>query len=125
MLFKYRRISTGKVFEGVKGPDYEFDFDHKGTHAKFAVKCQYYKHAETREVQLFSPSQQQIMRNFEEERGKQVYYVLGFGGKPDDPNELFLVPLNAIKSEFVSKAALRQYSKSGMFFFNISAGRLQ
>lgn len=130
MIFQYRRIqpdriSDGKVFVGERGPDFVCEFSHKGVQATFGVKCQYYKLPDTREVQLFSPSQQQTIRRFEDEKGMKVYYVLGFGGRPDDPKELYLLPSDAIKREFVHKTALRHYSKSGMFFYNNAVGRLQ
>ena len=54
-----------------------------------------------------------------------VYYVLGFGGRPDDPQELFFLPAKSVKSEYMTKAMLRAYSKSGMFFYNRKMGRIQ
>jgi hypothetical protein len=122
---KAERVLAGNVSEGETGPDLEFDFNYKETHARFAIKCQYYKEMLTHEIRLFSPRRLQVLRDFAEGRETTLYYILGFGGTPDDPNELFLVPAKVIKHEFVSKAALKPYSKSGMFFYNSSQGRLQ
>jgi hypothetical protein len=122
---KAERVLAGNTSEGDTGPDLEFDFNFKETHARFAIKCQYYKERLTHEIRLFSPRRLQVLRDFAEGREIPLYYILGFGGTPDDPKELFLVPAKAIKHEFVSKAALKPYSKSGMFFYNSNQGRLQ
>ena len=130
LFFRHRRskaklVHAGSVSEREGAPDLEFEFNHKETHVKFAIKCLYYKNRGSRELQLFSVERQNALRDFEEDRKIDVYYVLGIGGTPDDPKELYLVPSKAIHGEFVRKEALRPYWKSGMFFYNRSARRLQ
>ena len=130
LYFRYRRpkvehVYAGKVSEGESGPDLEFEFTQNETQVRFAIKCQYYRSAAKNEVQLFSGARQELFRNFEEESEMDLYYVLGFGGTPDDPKELFFVPAKAVTNEYITKAALRPYSKSGMFYFNRRTGKIQ
>jgi hypothetical protein len=122
---KTERVLAGNASNGKSDPDLEFEFNHKDVRARFSVKCQYYKGAFTREVRLSSPKHLQSLHDFAEGRETPFYYILGFGGAPDDPQELFLVPAKAIKHEVISKAALKPYSKSGMFFYNSNKGTLQ
>jgi len=122
---KAERIYAGKVSEGESGPDLEFDFKRKETHAQFAIKCLYLKSFGRRELKLSSPRQEQALRDFEEDTEMDLYYVIGIGGTPDDPNELFLVPLDVFRGGFINRERLNPYRKSGMFFYNRTAQRLQ
>lgn len=130
LFFKYKRLKNEHVYAGKggtaeKGPDFVIDFQQKDTHARFAIKCQYYGNVAKNEVQLFTAERQRSFRQFEQESDMDVYYVMGFGGSTDDPRELFFLPAKAVKGEYISKTALRQYSKSGMFYYNRNTGRIQ
>ena len=129
LYFRYKRPKTERVFAGSAHeleamPDLIFEFNQKDIRARFAIKCQYYKHVAKNEVQLFSADVLQGFRRFDEKE-MDVYYVLGFGGTPDDPKELFFLPAKAIQEEYVTKGALRPFSKSGMFYYNGKTGRIQ
>lgn len=130
LYFRHRRPRPEKVLAGSRSegetvPDLEFDFNKNETRVTFAIKCVYYKRAMVNELQLFSAERQQAFRRFEEERNMDLYYIIGMGGRPDDPRELYLVPARAIRSEYITKAALKPYGKSGMFFYNRAAQKLQ
>ena len=130
LFFRYKRPKSEPVFAGkVSGtealPDLMFEYNNKETRVPFAIKCQYYNHVSRNEVQLFPSERLHLLRQFEEYGEMDLYYVLGFGGTPDDPQELFFVPAKAVRSEYISKAVLRQFSKSGMFYYNRAAERIQ
>lgn len=122
---KAERVLAGKRSEGETLPDLEFEFNYKEAHARLAIKCLYYKNGGTNEVQLFSSERQEAFRHFEEGSGMPLYYVVGIGGTPDDPKELYLIPAKAIEKEFLTRAELKPFGKSGMFFFSSTAGRLR
>lgn len=129
LYFRHKRPKSEPVFAGkLSGaetvPDLLFEYNNKDVRLPFAIKCQYYKHIAKNEVQLFPSDRLHQFMRFEEEGEMDLYYVLGFGGTPDDPKELFLVPAKTVKNEYISKAALRQFSKSGMFYYNRSKGRI-
>ena len=69
--------------------------------------------------------QRQSLKDFEELHETPLYFVLGFGGAPDDPKELFLLPARDFSDGVVKKQVLKAHSKSGMFFYNRVAGKLQ
>jgi len=122
---KAERVYAGQVSEGETVPDFEFDFNHKDTYSRFAIKCLYYKNAAARDLHLYPHGRQHAFGHFEEDRGMDLYFIIGIGGTPDDPKELYLVPGKAIRSEYISRVSLRPYSKSGMFFYNSAAQKLQ
>lgn len=122
---KAEHVYAGKTMQAETGPDLIFDFNQKETRGRFGITTQYYRHTPKNEVQLPSHDRQQYIRLFESERDIDVYYVLGFGGRPDDPRELFFVPAKEVSSEYISRAELQRYSKSGMFYFNRKTGRIQ
>ena len=129
LYFRYKRLKAERVYAGDASgeeamPDLIFEFNQKDIRTRFAIKCQYYKQVAKNEVQLFPADILQGFRRFEE-REMDVYYVLGFGGSPDDPKELFFLPAKAIHDEYVTKGALRPFSKSGMFYYHRSTGRIQ
>lgn len=129
LFFRHRKLHndvsfSGDVSEEKAGPDLELHFKLKETFAKFAVKCLYFPSEDAAEFH-FPRAQQQRLERFEAQQGMSVYYVVGVGGEPDDPRDLFLIPLNEVRAEFIGKEALNSYRKSGMFFYNRSSGKVQ
>ena len=129
LYFRHRKrklqpVLTDNTTGDDRDSDLEFEFHYKETQAKFRVMCQYYKEAPG-EIRLFSSGGYQLFREAVAASVIPHYLVLGFGGTPDDPRELFLVPADEIKREWIHKESLQSYSKSGMFFYNRVAGRLQ
>lgn len=130
LYFKCMRPKAEPVYAGnevvtERGPDLIFDYRQKSDHVRFAIICQYYRHIAKNEVQLLPYERRAFVRQYEIEKGFDVYYVLGFGGKPDDPRELFFIPASEVRSEYMARNELRQYSKSGMFYYNRRSERIQ
>ncbi len=122
---KAESVYAGRNVQGSATPDLIVDYNHKELHVRFGITTQYYQHTTRNEVQLLSHERQAHLKQFEADRGMAVYYVLGFGGSPDDPRELFLVPAREVTSEYITRAELRRYSKSGMFYYHRRTGRIQ
>ncbi len=122
---KSESVYAGKKLQNGTTPDLIVDYNQKGTHVRFGITSQYYQQTPKSEVQLLSFERQQYIRQFEAERGLAVYYVLGFGGSPDDPRELFLIPAKEVNTEYITHEGLRRYSKSGMFYYHRRTGRIQ
>lgn len=128
LYFQYKRPKQQRVYAGdprlsQAAPDLIFQFRQKDTEVQFAILCRYYKHIAKNEVQLFPPEVRRGLEQFGQDL--ELYYVLGFGGSPDDPKELYFVPSGDVNGEYVTKSSLRQYSKSGMFYYNRRTGRIQ
>jgi len=122
---KRQAVLAGNFPEAEGATHLDIEFNYKETQARFAIQCQYFKSVEIGEIQLFSPARYQRYKDFEKESGMPFYFILGFGGTADDPKELFLVPGSAINGDVIHKDDVKPHSKSGMFFYNRVAGRLQ
>lgn len=128
MYFHCRRttpqsVLEGKSAEGKVPADLMFEFDYRDTRARFAVKCLYFSSASKGDVRLFYSERNEALTSGSDT--PPLYFVLGFGGTPDDPRELFLLPAEKARRGVVRKETLAPYSKSGMFFYNRAANRLQ
>ncbi len=115
-------VLMGASSKGEVPADLEFEFDYRDVKARFTVKCLYFTSVSKGDVQLFYSTRNEWQGARSE---LPVYFILGFGGKPDDPQELFLLPAEVAKRGVIRKDALAPYSKSGMFFYNVTTGRLQ
>lgn len=120
-----RRVYAGEVSEAQPGPELEFVYHNKGITGRFAIKCLYFPNALQRRWQLLPPGQLQVLKNFGSEDEMELYYVLGIGGTPDDPKELYLVPGTAIRGAVVTREALKPFAKSGMVYYHRKEGQLR
>lgn len=128
LYFQYKRPKQEPVYAGNArvnhvAPDLIFQYRQKETEARFAILCRYYRQISKNEVQITSDEFRRGLEQFDQDL--DLYYVLGFGGTPDDPKELYFVPASDVNGDYISRAALRQYSKSGMFYYNRRTGRIQ
>lgn len=128
LYFQYKRPKQERVYAGnprvsQAAPDLIFEFRQNETEVRFAILCRYYKYVAKNEVQITSSEIRRGLEHFEQDL--DLYYILGFGGTPDDPKELYFVPATEVKGDYITRAALRRYSKSGMFFYNRRTGRIQ
>ena len=130
IFFRHRRPETERVYAGQfseaqPGPDLEFIYHNKGVSGRFAIKCLYFQNALQRKWQLLPPDQLKALRNFRSENEIELYYVLGIGGTPDDPKELYLVPGSEVKGAITSREILKPFAKSGMVYYNRKEGKLR
>lgn len=103
-------------------PDLEVNFElkSKGIHDVLAIECKWRKNYYKDGIEWAKNYQ---MTNYKEYAAKlniPVYVMIGVGGEPNQPEELFIVPLKKMASNTISKAALAQYKKddthSGLFW---------
>ena len=62
---------------------------------------------------LFVARKEQLdrYRDFQERSGVPVFLAIGVGGSGSHPEELFIVPLNAIKFPIATKKYMEKFSK--------------
>ena len=94
----------GPIIENNLDPDFIFRF--RQNLEKFAVEAKFRSYLGN--YALIYPDQMARYNQFEEEEKIPVYIIIGLGGFPDNPNEMFLVPLKKAASreltlEFLSK----------------------
>lgn len=104
----------------------EFQFQNKDVGpVRFVVQCVYLADPGAEELQLFPEERLRLNRQLMEEPGIHLYYVIGLGGSPDNPIELYLLPGPLLKYPLVHKKALAPFRKFGMFFYNVTTGKLR
>jgi hypothetical protein len=68
-------------------------------------------------------------QNYSEAKGIITFVAIGVGGTADNPEELFIVPLQELKSDFISKSDLMPFKKTDLpqnkFFFDPKSGVLK
>ncbi|MFW6040773.1 MAG: hypothetical protein ACOC85_02945 [Thermoplasmatota archaeon] len=76
-----------------KYPDLRVQFFNKD---KFFVEVKYRSHLSSRNLADIITKDTQLKRfkDYKEDTGEEVYYFLGIGGKPEDPKEVFVIPVN-------------------------------
>lgn len=106
---------SDKEFKGVfpqdsMDPDlvwlYELDVD---TALPFAVECKWRSDYYNGGIKWAKPYQWENYMDFQEAHGVPVFIVLGIGGRPDNPDELFIIPLDEIKYPIIFKSVLLKY----------------
>lgn len=126
--FQHKRPKQERVYAGKGGtapatPDLIFEFRQNESELHFGILCRYYRSVLKNEIQLSPREIHNDLKQLQQEL--DLYYVLGFGGTPDDPKELYFVPASDVKGEYIRKSSLRPYSKSGMFYYSRKTGRIQ
>ncbi len=105
-------------------PELEFEFSQKENRSRFAIESIYISELKHRDIQIASPQQVKAYSQLDED-DHDLYLVVGIAGTPDDPKEMYLIPVKDIKSPFITYPELQRYRKYGMFFYNAEMQRLQ
>jgi len=64
----------------------------------------------------------QLHKSIRKDRNIPVFVAIGVGGTPNNPEEVFIVPLEKMKDNFLSQTELKKYEKADFkeknFFFD-------
>ena len=110
-------------------PDLEviFNFKEKGVNEAFAIECKWRKNYYNNGIEW---AQNYQIKNYKEYAAKlsiPVFVVIGVGGEPKMPEELFIVPLQEMKSNTITKSELANYKKDisdTRFFWDYEKNKL-
>lgn len=122
------KASHGHYAESSRSPDLEMDFALKEQTMRFAVECKWRKSFYRDGIEWSYPGQIDSYRSFASTRKMPVFVVLGVGGTPGDPNEVFVVPLPELKSPFVPRAFLMGFRRNNAnrnFYLDVHRGSLR
>ena len=87
-------------------PDFVLEYKEGRRKKKFAVECKWRASIPKRFTQpLFEPEQITHYHEYAVEKAQKVIIILGVGGEPSMPEELYLIPIDAI-SQIQSKPSL-------------------
>ncbi len=94
-------------------PDLEviFNFKSKNIHEAFAIECKWRKSYYKNGIEWAENYQIVNYKEYSEKLEIPVFVVIGVGGEPGKPQELFIVPLQKMNSKVISKSELEKYSK--------------
>jgi hypothetical protein len=103
---------NGIYAETTTQPDLRIKFTLHDIEKEFAVECKYRSYFFKGGIDWAKDNQRTNYQNYSESKGIVTFVVIGVGGRADNPEELFIVPLQDLKSDFISHEDLRKYSKS-------------
>ncbi|MBR1732780.1 MAG: hypothetical protein IJ729_03440 [Alloprevotella sp.] len=98
----------GSIFpESNHYPDFLLEYHSKSSTTLLTIECKWRQRLSIPE--LFDESKIEKYRQYANERNARMLYVLGIGGQPCAPEEVYLVPIEAVKEINVSPAKLNRY----------------
>ena len=110
-------------------PDLTLNFKMKGINLDFAVECKYRSNYYKEGIEWCSEQQLQNYKNFVTDKEIAVFVAIGTGGLPTAPEELFIIPLTELTTNFVNKSFLSKYKKDKIkdsnLFYDYQTGRLK
>ncbi len=92
-------------------PDILMEFKLKGESTEFWVECKYRSNTGKKSIKFASIAQFERYKNYEKEREIPVFMAIGYAGKPNNPERLFIVPLKYLKNNSAHLDFLSQYEK--------------
>ena len=100
----------GRYDESSKQPDIIFDIELNKVYS-VAIECKF-RMSFFKDLQVVARKEQlDRYREFQERNDIPVFLAIGVGGSGAHPEELFIVPLNAIKFPVVKKSYLKKFLK--------------
>lgn len=111
-------------------PDLEviFDFKAKGVKEAFAIECKWRKNYFKNGIEWAQNYQIKNYKEYAKKLNIPVFVVIGVGGEPEKPEELFIVPLSKMKSNTITKSELANYKKDisdARFFWDYEKNKLR
>lgn len=87
---------------------------------EFSVECKWRQKLSEKGVEFANLAQFERYKVFEQQQEHPVFIAIGIGGSGHSPEQLFLVPLAELKSNFISLEMLQKYKKTvdSRFFYD-------
>lgn len=131
-FFKVKEWAGDKYVKGVyaqttQHPDLLLELKLKNQTSEFSVECKWRRDLYNNGIEFATPEQLKRYREFEENKNIPVFIAIGVGGKGESPNQLFIIPLKDIKSNFIPATVLNRYKKDveKNFFFDTETQSLK
>lgn len=121
------KFHEGYYAESNKDPDLIIEFNLKEVKEKFAVECKYRSGFINDKLEWCTAKQMEHYKQFEAKENKPVFIVIGVGGLPAAPEEMYVVPLQDLHYNFVTKSYLQRYKRrdtSKQFFYDSNSKKL-
>ena len=123
--FIIKNWASDKYVEGVYAetnlhPDLQLELNLRDGKYPFAVECKWRSKRDGESIWFAEDYQLKRYQKFERDNGYPVFIVLGIGGKPSNPEELYIIPVSLFNTAKQPKNKLVQLRKdiSKNFFFD-------
>jgi hypothetical protein len=118
------KIINGRYAESNKNPDLEFEFKFKNITKAFAVECKWRQNYYKNGINWTKKAQFERYKDFANAKKIPVFIIIGVGGTPKKPDEIFIIPLRKIKFTFIKITFLEAFKKKDKdknFFFDANS----
>jgi hypothetical protein len=108
-------------------PDLEIEYRDSYNKIRFALECKWRQSFFNNRIEWAKDYQLRNYKNYESSKNQTVFIIIGVGGTPNQPKEVFIVPLRSITACILYKSDLeqyRRYKKTG-FFLHTSSMKLE
>ena len=115
---------NGVYAETTQQPDLKLELKADGELHPFSVECKWKQTSKASGVIFCSEDQFKRYKAFEKEKEIPVFIALGIGGKGTSPEQLHIVPLRFLDSNFIPQKTLKICEKemNQNFYYNLENG---
>ncbi len=120
------KFVNGRYAETTTQPDIQLSLNLGRNSYPLAVECKWRKQSEGDFIRFANEGQIERYKKFSGEENYPVFIVLGVGGKPTNPDELYVIPVTVLNKPVLHKSGLWKYRKKvdTDFFFDQESGIL-
>ncbi len=101
----------GNYAESNRYPDMEYEFSLDGKTVPFAVECKWRNKFNNEWITWATEEQADIYRKFEKDSDMPVFVVIGVGGTPSEPEQVYAVPLRVLKMNIAKKDYIHDFMR--------------
>lgn len=121
------RFIADRYTSTVLKPDIQVTINTAEGRYPLAVECKWRSKQKGDYIWFAEDKQLKEYQRFAKDTGKPTFIILGLGGKPNEPEEVYLIPVNAFNFGTQHRASLIHYRKPHPdlgFFFDVESGGL-
>jgi len=110
------KYDNGVYAENTLHPDLIFEYNLKGQTGSFAVECKYrkkwYEKDAVEGIEWAKNGQLERYKKFSVEQQVPTFIVIGVGGEPNNPESVFVIPIEKTTENFLCKNFLLNFQKA-------------
>jgi hypothetical protein len=129
-FFKIKEWQGDKYHEGYyaennKNPDLVIEHMLKDQQNTFAIECKWRSNTNIEVFDWCTDEQLEHYKKYSEEKGLPVFVVIGLGGQPMTPAEVYVVPLRRMKYADVKRQYLQAFKREDVNRDFVYDGRIK
>lgn len=121
------KFIAGRYTKTAMDPDIQITINTSEGRFSLAVECKWRSRKFGEYISFAEDKQLRGYQEFAKKTGKPTFIALGLGGKPSEPEEVYLIPVEDFKRGTQHHASLTHYRKPNPeqgFFFDVESTRL-